>query len=287
MNTLFKLSIAIFLLFLVTVNISCKKCKDPSNPDCKNYDPCLGKTKVTADFVFEIQVNDKWYEVDEVFRYNDVRFKAKNQALSYKWILGTEEINSKSFIRTGFPENSVVPCTLIIEKTPNTKCFPNDKDKDTVVRELKISKNESQVSLYKTLADTVDFVPYKFYGEYLGHKESNPSVEFKVKLYHTWYIRNGAIELSGQIAGLPYSDCVPTTIWPHQGPWTNYVFSVKASGTIGDENLWGMHGDGSFNSKTNEIRIEFTHVNREEYYRSGRYDKEFDIKDVFIGKKIK
>ena len=41
------------LVVLVLGIGACKKCSDPNNPTCRNYDPCYGQTQVSAMFVFE------------------------------------------------------------------------------------------------------------------------------------------------------------------------------------------------------------------------------------------
>lgn len=121
-----------------------KKCHDPQNPDCENYDPCWGKKATSAEFEIGSYVgqssiiingNTDTTIVDTIFSYNfSVRFTAKEEkALKYTWLLGSEIINSRSFYRSfyTFPEGKF-NVTLIVDKEPHKACFPNDDGKDTI-----------------------------------------------------------------------------------------------------------------------------------------------------------
>ena len=43
----------LLLSIIMLISFSCEKdCNDPINPDCGNYDPCLGIAQPDADFGF-------------------------------------------------------------------------------------------------------------------------------------------------------------------------------------------------------------------------------------------
>lgn len=121
---------------------ACKKCKDPTNPDCDNYDPCFGSSEVSADFTIH-EVTDGSHidnctpPVIESSIVNDlsfVKFTSKQDLDEYYWIVGSETIKSKSFSRMGFPRGKHTPITLIGYRTPNNRCYPNDDGWDTITK---------------------------------------------------------------------------------------------------------------------------------------------------------
>lgn len=276
------------IFFLSTVLIcafsqSCRdKCNDPTNPKCKNYNPCLGKTAVSANFVFEVKVNDVWYPVEDVYHSNTVRFRCLQNLNEYKWLIGSETISDPNFVRTSFPVGQNIECTLYGKKTPDNRCFPSDPGLDTVTRFLKIWKDDDPVS-YSTTADSVYYNPPPWVGTYVGYKESNPDEVYTVHFYSSWYNNGGVIYRNGQLSGLPYQG-LPKA--PEKfficGSEAPCIMSISSIGTVGNDRLWGMHGVGLYDKQTGKIRIEFTHTDSVEYNKS---KKVIDKKDVFIGTK--
>jgi hypothetical protein len=91
---------------------SCKKekpCKDPSNPECENYDPCYGKKAPSADFIIGQSAASPYFGMksyefisdDTMFApfYWPIDFMAKEEGAKYEWKLGSETITSKRFTR--------------------------------------------------------------------------------------------------------------------------------------------------------------------------------------------
>ena len=86
-----KQPILFLLLSIITlIGFSCEKdCNDPMNPDCGNYDPCLGIAQPDADFGFYKKYfkngEPLWLPiVDTVYNFNNssgtrVYFRAHNK----------------------------------------------------------------------------------------------------------------------------------------------------------------------------------------------------------------
>lgn len=78
----------------------CKKCNDPQNPDCKNYDPCYGKSRINT--YFKVRPGDNGFPPPEdwcdlipcdSFTASSVRFDAPDnnpENSIYSWQIGTE-----------------------------------------------------------------------------------------------------------------------------------------------------------------------------------------------------
>ena len=162
------ISITIFLILLFN---SCKKteepCNDASNPSCPNYNPCLGFTEVSADFkigqIYSASVthyssvyNDAFIE-DSIFPVLcRISFRANEVNAKYTWYLGSEVINESKIDRvfSGLPKGKYT-VKLIVEKTPNLKCFPLDDGKDTVVKNFYLVDfcELNTMGLYKGVID--------------------------------------------------------------------------------------------------------------------------------------
>jgi len=170
-----KLSLAISVVMFFN---SCRKdcpCNDPYNPVCPNYDSCLTKKPVTADFWFGIVfredfkhlVNGQEYRTDDsIFSCGGVdsmgntygvrlTFIPTEKNAKYTWKLGSEIITDRVFVRSFGdaigPQR--IPVTLIVEKEPNRNCFPNDDGKDTVTRYIDLRHQFSYpiIGKYKVL----------------------------------------------------------------------------------------------------------------------------------------
>lgn len=125
---------------------SCKKeCNDPSNPECKNYDPCYGKEHTQASFSILLSKNtfwDPWPEapVDSVVlgAYYPVKFTSTASPNSkLTWILGLDTFESPSVTTHfgGLPYGSY-PVTLIAKRELDTLCFPDDDGIDVYTKNM-------------------------------------------------------------------------------------------------------------------------------------------------------
>ena len=170
-----KLSLAISVVMFFN---SCRKdcpCNDPYNPVCPNYDSCLTKKTVTADFKFGYEfredfkdfINGQPYITDDtIYQCGGVdslgntygiklTFVPVEKNAKYTWKLGSEIITDRTFSRLF--ENAKgpqrIPVTLIVEKEPNRNCFPNDDGRDTVTKyiDLRYQWNFPIMGKYKVL----------------------------------------------------------------------------------------------------------------------------------------
>jgi len=273
----------IYVIWATLFLISCRdNCNDTSNPKCKNYNPCLEKYPVSADFNFEVKIENTWYPVQDAYQSNNVRFRCLQNLNEYKWILGSEIIKDQSFIRTSFPIGQNIECVLFGKKSPDNRCYPLDAGLDTVTKYLKIWKDDDPV-YYAKESDSIYYNPPPWVGTYVGYKESNPNEVYTVHFYSKWYNNGGIIYRNGQLCGLPYQG-LPNAdekffICGSEAPC---IVTITSIGTTGNNRLWGMHGVGIYDKQTGKIRIEFTHTDSTEYNIS---KKIIDKKDIFIGTK--
>jgi hypothetical protein len=136
---IFLLSTVLLVLCLVGFG-SCENCEDITNPECKNYDPCW-EGEVKASFTIMEQFSGNYtpiryfvpYDTDTINQYL-VEFAAPEGFNKYTWLIGSEVLNQQVVYRNNFPRGQTTPITLIVERTPNNICFPNDDGIDTLVR---------------------------------------------------------------------------------------------------------------------------------------------------------
>lgn len=262
--------------------VACKKnCNDRSNSDCKNYDPCLGKSPVSADFVFEVNLNGKWYQVEDVYSEDNVRFRAVQSLTDYSWTLGAENLKVASFIRTSFPLGNVF-CTLAGKGNPDFRCFPKDDGLDTVTKSFKVWQYADPPDLYMSLADSVLYRKEPYIGTYYGYKESNPNHKFEITLSNYWLKNNGFIRRNGRIKGLPYENLeFDYGDRDYIRGYTPFIFTIEQWAHGSGKYLWGMEGMGIMNKVDSTIVIEFRHQDS-----TDKVNLPY-IKDKFIGKKVK
>jgi hypothetical protein len=137
-NNLSNYIIKLFVVLLTGTFVfvaSCKKeepepcpCDDPYNIECPNYDSCLTKHEVNADFEMSFTnfYGEKFLVHNVVSGY--IKFEALEENAEYEWTLGTETFTTKSFVRhfNVVPEATWLNVTLKVTKQPDTTCFPAD-----------------------------------------------------------------------------------------------------------------------------------------------------------------
>lgn len=144
------------VVFAAMVLNSCRKpCTDPSNPNCENYDPCF-KLKPTsagfktydpiADFVGFWKTAGWVYDVESDTIGVECYFVADEENAKYTWLIGGGVYHTRTvsinFSTSNLPASTRVPVTLIVEKEPNRKCFPNDDGKDTFTKEILVARTD-------------------------------------------------------------------------------------------------------------------------------------------------
>lgn len=162
------ISLTIVTLLLMNCCRKEEPCDDPNNPQCPNYDPCIGHEEITADFVVaqraavggpEVTVWIPTYRII-AYTFSAVKFTANIEGATYKWTLGSETIYEKEFVRS-FPLELVgqtIPVTLVVEKTPDFSCFPQDDGIDTLTKNLYII-DECDASILSEFRGAWDHAP--------------------------------------------------------------------------------------------------------------------------------
>ena len=136
----YKLLILVIICFLVFTKCTKEPKTEPN--------PCCGVTPVTADFgmmnITGTFLNFYDFFPDVAFTRNYITFRAipQDPEATYTWYLGTEVISGSQFQRDFSPtiqtgENNI-PITLVVKKTPNTECYPNDDGYDSIVKYIKL-----------------------------------------------------------------------------------------------------------------------------------------------------
>lgn len=134
----------IFVVALI-LGFACKKEK----PEIGGFSPCECESPVSADFDISewIVATQAWgelyVETDHVFG-GQVKFEAQETNANYQWLIGSNTFSTNSVTQFFGNEwiNYNIPITLIINKEPNTRCFPNDDGVDTVTRVMTIQSLE-------------------------------------------------------------------------------------------------------------------------------------------------
>jgi len=136
-----------------------KKCCDPNNPDCENYDPCNGKREIKTNFRVTKAFNGfpgpppecPYESRDTLYGITNVRFEApKNDLLNstYFWQVGTDnnvrkgkaiEVSFGSWLSQGNWEKQI-PVNLTI-KTPYNGCMDIKDTLVKVTRNIMLSQN--------------------------------------------------------------------------------------------------------------------------------------------------
>lgn len=169
----FKIFIGLVLCFGIN---SCKDdcpCPDVSNPDCNDYDPCLGKSPADASFSMLLDLSmeesgEHFYQTDTIEYFSDatqrfVTFQVDDESVdSCWWTIGKDSrvfTEKKVTLHFGEAREHDIQVLLIVDKSSVQDCFSNKPVRDTVVRVLK-------------------FMPFgssNIYGSYFGHLDDNNS----------------------------------------------------------------------------------------------------------------
>lgn len=135
-----------FLLLLVFTG--CKPCDDPTDPECKNYDPCYVQGAVSAEFSMQ-EKGFGWFEsleiTNSVSANNNLILVAEQELESYEWQIGTEpnpRLGRTSTVYFGGTPYEKIAIRLIAKGTPNLACDPLDDGIDTLTKEIQVVKYE-------------------------------------------------------------------------------------------------------------------------------------------------
>jgi len=187
------------LFFWALANLmlnSCKKCQDPRNPDCENYNPCIDAKATSAAFtikeapytqIIEPRLTDFLMDTDSVY-FSSVFFEARQQdADSFIWQIGTEtQPRYGKQVNVVFPDNlrgTSFNIRLIVKRKPNTACFPNDDGIDTLTRRFYFVRFNEPLSWEGTYYGSDDDKPDSMYTIVLGHSYDEAEDEDILKVF--------------------------------------------------------------------------------------------------------
>ncbi len=166
--------VLLVLWVMASISIqSCKKdcCNDPTNPDCKNYDPCYGKEPANASFNFYLDLSNEYgkyhYNTDTIEMREGgysalVHFKVDDKNVdSCWWTVGKDArvFTQKEFYLTFNLWNSPIQVTLIVDKHNAKACHPDKPIRDTFTKVLTLMPLGSS----------------NIFGKYLGYLDGNES----------------------------------------------------------------------------------------------------------------
>lgn len=129
-----------YILFIVTaVWVSCgnddeQTCYDPTNPECSNYDPCIGKIGTTAYFTIAQRYwpfgeNANIFIEDDIVTGGTLKLAAiPQEGAVYTWVLGIDTIvgGSEITIPLGNLPQGIYGNSLTVTKTVDSLCLPLD-----------------------------------------------------------------------------------------------------------------------------------------------------------------
>ncbi len=160
--------------------------------DSDEADPCKVLNETSADFtmeeafVFGSDGNTFLYACDTAI-IRRVRFKAVDSlATSYEWKIGSGVYTTRSVTLDFFNTTETeIPITLIVNKEPNSKCFPQDNGMDTVSRALHfVEPLETLVSGIYEGANT-DAPNDKYTIEVQVRTSTDPQFELELYVYES------------------------------------------------------------------------------------------------------
>jgi len=148
MNTMKNFLLCSALLGLMAWS-GCKRCNDPSNPACENFDPCWDAQSVSADFVmgqtftnrFHPTLQDTFLVVDTILEGQPMtEFRGPEGYDRYEWTIGQDDrtfTDQTVYLFFVDPE-PLLRIQLIVEREPDTACFPGEDGRDTAVQYLTV-----------------------------------------------------------------------------------------------------------------------------------------------------
>lgn len=247
-----------YFLFLIIFVFSFQACKDDcndiSNPDCSNYDPCFGVEAANADFHIFEPVGSNLSETDTILWPAHVIFRAKQEADSFKWLLGSEVLDTKEVYRNGFPSYEWIDVTLITFKNEHP-CLEKHQLSDTMLKRFIVVND-----LYRN-RDTNFYRALPWWGTWRGYNTDAPDEEFEISLGYIDKYNRPSFDLAFLPQHLPlqkpfYGDAVMNT-----GVGGGYkLMTIEESNQIGPQGGFSLSGIIYREGKT--ITIEYKYNNR-------------------------
>lgn len=210
------IGLILILGFGLMIELSgCKKCQDPTNSDCENYNPCY---VYQNQGILSYQYIAPW-GVDTLFRSDTIytqgsmvlKLKQTKDVDSVRWRIGAEQRYRTSKVATvdfsqWFDDNAF-KVQAIIFYSPNSSCA-SFKRVDTLNKNL-------------VMQDRVNpEVSARWVGRYKGYTTDAPSDEFIITLDSTRYrLVVGTYGIKFGIKNLPKGMCFPVPSRPFEDQW--------------------------------------------------------------------
>jgi hypothetical protein len=207
-----------FLWFLLTtmILVGCNRCKDdcddPSDPACPNYvgpvDPCANAVETSAHFTMRQSPNPNGAVADTLIQFyreclvnKPITLRASMDSCSYHWIIGADHYyNQKvTFYFSVNYVNQEIPITLIVTRTPQNECFPNDNGTDTLTKII-VPKFGCESAIW---------------GKYFGAWDESPLDSFAIELIPSpddWPNCNDQVKLINLNPMAPGDTCIANSL---------------------------------------------------------------------------
>jgi len=154
------LKISFLLILVIAIATGCQDddentCCDPTNPECPNYDPCIGIEEPNAAIILQEPIfGPEGFELtpDDSLFYNEVTFSSPYDGPEYThtWYLGTEVITEASFSREhAFVERPAqLSVSHVLEYPVDSVCYPNSTGRDSTSRDYYLIKYWNEFGVY-------------------------------------------------------------------------------------------------------------------------------------------
>jgi hypothetical protein len=229
-----------FSLFISFIYLGCsKECKDNTNPECPNYNPCKNIKEPTGKILRCVGKSELWSDSFAYFDLGDtflitrsggsyISVFCPDTGCTYEWTVGSETITDQGFFRQNIPANTPIEVTLKVTLKDPNNCIPADKRTKTTKRTFFGVENfEGKL--------------YNYYGKWRGYYTDEPSkeviVEFKTDK------DNGQVNLYDRIPQSPF--CRLFTAM------SGFVDTITNVPHLDDEVYIGRHTDYTGNDFTN------------------------------------
>lgn len=169
----------LFAALLIWLLASGCRCDDPRNPECRNFDPCLLQTEVSAAFemneIITTSGGDRWplkVSTGKVHIHRTLELVALDSGeVSHQWIIGTDPRvrTEQQELLTFGNYTGMIEITHIVTGPPRLDCFPGDDGRDTV-------------------RQWVEVIPFgedmPYFGTFRGTNLHQPDQPFSIQVYY-------------------------------------------------------------------------------------------------------
>ncbi len=238
-NNIFKIVIFTFLSAFLFLG-GCKKCHDPQNEDCENYDPCYNVEKPSAKFLMKegfYRNGTDYVFADSVMAGYNIWFESEleDPDIEHRWYLGTETFTGRVTPGRRFDDPSiirpqVIEVTHVIEYKANTCCYPNDVGYDSVVQSFTLVSSINDFQTYGKFKGLIEGQQDSFVVEIISVDEMGNPASFHdhyENLFINFHNRGDSV--------FTYTETV-SSIWDRWVSMIGYnhkaVFTRKVIGTI-------------------------------------------------------